>query len=141
MRRAPLAGLGAGLLSVVAGGWAWQAHEARWHGPLYCLHAPGQVWGAAPVPTGATPVCPASQTVRTEVRRGLTQIEQYELPGWQPAPVLEVLKAAGYTLVSRIPDDGIQEAAVLARGTQRLTYVADRVSGATLVSVTARGEP
>ncbi|MFC4637168.1 hypothetical protein [Deinococcus hohokamensis] len=141
MRRARLALLGGGLLALVAGAGLWQSREARWQGPLYCLQAPGQVWAAAPVPSGVTPVCPASHTVRAEVRRGETRIEQYELPGWQPAPVLGALTAAGYRVVSRIPDDGVQEAAVLSRGRERLTYVADRMNGQTLVSLTTRGGP
>ncbi|MFC4425785.1 hypothetical protein [Deinococcus navajonensis] len=141
MRRPHWALLGASLLLLLTGGGLWQVREARWRGPLYCVQTPGQVWGAAPVPRGATPVCPASQTVRTEVRRGETRIEQYELPGWQPTPVLKALQANGYAVVSRIPDDGIQEAAVLSRGAERLTYVADRMNGNTLVSLSTRGGP
>ncbi|GGK15221.1 hypothetical protein GCM10008955_05760 [Deinococcus malanensis] len=136
-RAALFAVLALGLLA--AGMSSWLAREARWKQPLYCLQVQGQVWGTVPVPVGVTPVCPASQTVRNEVRRGESRIEQYELRGWRPAPVLDALVAGGFQVVSRIPDDGIQEAAVLARGNERLTYVADRMGRDTLVSITARG--
>lgn len=136
-RAAVLSLLVLGLLT--AGMSFWLAREARWKQPLYCIQVKGQVWGTVPVPAGATPACPESQTVREEVRRGESRLEQYELRGWQPAPVLDALVAGGFSVVSRIPDDGIQEAAVLARGNERLTYVADRMGEDTLVSITARG--
>ena len=98
----------------------------------------------APLPAGATATCPESPTVREEVRSGSTRLEQYELSGWQPEPVLRALQAGGFRILSRVPDDGIQDAAVLIRqaGSQdeQVTYVADRMNGNTLVSITARGE-
>lgn len=110
----------------------------------YCIQTPGKVWGVAPLPAGATATCPESPTVREEVRSGSTRLEQYELSGWQPEPVLRALQAGGFRILSRVPDDGIQDAAVLIRqaGSQdeQVTYVADRMNGNTLVSITARGE-
>lgn len=130
----------AALLAVTALLGVLWSREARWSRADYCLETPGQVWGVAPVPAGATATCPASQTVRAEVQRGATRVEQYELSGWQPAPVLDALTAGGYAVLSRIPDDGIQEAAVLNGQGEQLTYVADRLDGNTLVTITARGE-
>ena len=110
----------------------------------YCIQTPGKVWGVAPLPAGATATCPESPTVREEVRSGSTRLEQYELSGWQPEPVLRALQAGGFRILSRVPDDGIQDAAVLIRqaGSQdeQVTYVADRMNGNTLVSITARGK-
>lgn len=110
----------------------------------YCIQTAGKVWGAAAVPAGATATCPASRTVREEVRSGTVRLEQYELSGWQPEPVLRALQDGGFRILSRIPDDGIQDAAVLIRQSgdqdEQVTYVADRMNGNTLVSITARGE-
>lgn len=116
---------------------------ARDSSATYCIQTPGQVWGVAPLPAAATATCPESPTVREEVRSGTTRLEQYELSGWQPEPVLRALQDGGFRILSRIPDDGIQDAAVLIRESgghdEQLTYVADRMNGNTLVSITARG--
>ncbi|AFD27023.1 hypothetical protein [Deinococcus gobiensis] len=88
----------AALLLPALGAAAWTLRPAP--DDLYCVARPGTLWnGLAPVPDGLRPRCPASATYRREVQGGLTRVEQYVAPGWQPRLLLEPLKRAGYVLL------------------------------------------
>lgn len=128
------------LLAALLGTLAfWSVRESRWRSPLYCLAAPGQVWGTAPLPAAAEPTCPDSNTVRAEVRRGQTRTEQFILPPDQPETLLRLMQGAGYAVVSRHPDDGIQLEAVLQKGPDQVAYFAEHQPGRTFVTLTGFG--
>ncbi|MBZ9749626.1 hypothetical protein K7W42_01985 [Deinococcus sp. HMF7604] len=122
-------------LMVLLAGAAWWQSGARWRGALYCAEQPGQVWGVAPIPAGATLLCPESSSVRAEVRRGDTRIEQYLFADWQPETLLRLLEAEGFTRLSTRPDDGIQFEAVLTSGRERVLYIAEHRGEGTLVNL------
>lgn len=128
------------LLAALLGTLAfWTVRESRWNSPLYCRAAPGQVWGAAPLPAEAQPECPDSDTVRAEVRRGQTRIEQFALPANQAETILKLMQGAGYAVVSRKPDDGIQLEAILRKDNDQVTYFAEHQPGRTFVTLTGYG--
>ncbi|WP_107136795.1 hypothetical protein [Deinococcus arcticus] len=131
----PLVVFAAAVLLVLAGAAAWWQGGARWRSALYCFEEPGQVWGLAPLPAGATPACPESRTVRAEVRAGQTRIEQYLFADWQPETVLKRLERGGFARLTTRPDDGIQFEAVLTRGRERVLYIAEHRGAGTLVHV------
>lgn len=140
MTRVPRPLLPLAALVLAAGLGVWQAREARWRGPLYCIETPGRVWGELPLPRGATPACPESRSYRQEVRGGFSRVEQYRLGGWQPEVLVRPLVAAGYTLHPEVPDDGTQFAAFLRRGGELMQYVADRQPGGSTL-ITLSGPP
>lgn len=107
--------------------------------PLYCMAEQGQVWGVAPLPAGAQPECPDSDTVRAEVRSGQTRVEQFALPADQAETVLKLMQGAGYAVVSRKPDDGIQLEAILKKGDDQVMYFAEHQPGRTFVTLTGFG--
>ena len=107
--------------------------------PLYCFADPAQVWGMSPLPADAQPECPDSDTVRGEVRSGKTRIEQFALPADQAETVLKLMQGAGYAVVSRKPDDGIQLEAILRKGGDQLMYFAEHQPGRTFVTLTGYG--
>lgn len=117
----------------------WFARESRWQRPLYCFAVPGQVWGVAPQPAAAQPTCPDSNTVRSEVRRGETRIEQFTLPAGETETLLRLMQNAGYAVVSRKPDDGIQLEAILRKGDDQVMYFAEHHPGSTFVTLTGFG--
>ena len=128
------------VLAVLAGALAlWTARESRWRSPLYCFADPAQVWSVAPRPAAAQPECPASDTVRGEVRSGQTRIEQFTLPAGQPETLLRLMQGAGYAVVSRKPDDGIQLEAILKKGDDQVMYFAEHQPGRTFVTLTGFG--
>lgn len=120
-------------------GGLWLARESRWQRPLYCFADPAQVWGVSPLPADAQPECPDSDTVRGEVRSGKTRIEQFALPAGQPETVLKLMQGAGYAVVSRKPDDGIQLEAILRKGGDQVMYFAEHQPGRTFVTLTGYG--
>ncbi|MBZ9714609.1 hypothetical protein [Deinococcus multiflagellatus] len=122
-------------LLLVCAGAVWWASGARWRGALYCFEQPGQVWGVAPMPAGATPTCPESRSVRAEVRAGQTRLEQYLFSDWQPEAVLKRLEDAGFARLTTRPDDGVQLEVVLTRGQERVLYIAEHRGAGTLVHV------
>lgn len=107
--------------------------------PLYCFADPAQVWGMSPLPADAQPECPDSNTVRGEVRSGKTRIEQFALPSDQAETVLKLMQGAGYAVVSRKPDDGIQLEAILRKGGDQVMYFAEHQPGRTFVTLTGYG--
>ncbi|GGI77054.1 hypothetical protein GCM10010914_09170 [Deinococcus wulumuqiensis] len=107
--------------------------------PLYCFADPAQVWGVSPLPADAQPECPDSDTVRGEVRSGKTRIEQFALPADQAETVLKLMQGAGYAVVSRKPDDGIQLEAILRKGGDQVMYFAEHQPGRTFVTLTGYG--
>lgn len=107
--------------------------------PLYCFADPAQVWGMSPLPADAQPECPDSDTVRSEVRSGKTRIEQFALPAGQPETILKLMQGAGYAVVSRKPDDGIQLEAILRKGGDQVMYFAEHQPGRTFVTLTGYG--
>ena len=135
MRVVPLL-LAAALLLL---GGVWFARESRWQRPLYCFERPGQVWGVAAQPEHAVPTCPESDTVRGEVRRGQTRIEQFTLPAGQPETLLRLMQSAGYAVVSRKPDDGIQLEVILRKGGDQVMYFAEHHPESTFVTLTGFG--
>ncbi|WP_229784805.1 hypothetical protein [Deinococcus radiotolerans] len=67
---------------------------------LYCIGRPGTLWnGLTPLPDGLEPRCPTSATYRQEIKDGLSRVEQYVAPGWQPQVLMAPLKRAGYVLL------------------------------------------
>ena len=67
---------------------------------LYCIRQPGTLWnGLMPLPEGLEPRCPTSGTYRQEIQDGLSRVEQYVAPGWQPQVLMGPLKRAGYVLL------------------------------------------
>lgn len=103
------------------------------------MTAQGQVWGVASLPADAQPECPDSDTVRAEVRSGQTHIEQFALPADQAETVLKLMQSAGYAVVSRKPDDGIQLEAILKKGNEQVMYFAEHQPGRTFVTLTGYG--
>lgn len=129
------------LLAALLGTLAfWTVRESRWNSPLYCFADPAQVWGVSPLPADAQPECPDSDTVRGEVRSGQTRIEQFALPANQPETILKLMQGAGYAVVSRKPDDGIQLEAVLRKGNDQVMYFAEHQPGRTFVTLTGTGQ-
>ncbi|AXG97896.1 hypothetical protein DVJ83_00490 [Deinococcus wulumuqiensis] len=108
--------------------------------PLYCFADPAQVWGVSPLPADAQPECPDSDTVRGEVRSGKTRIEQFALPANQAETILKLMQGAGYAVVSRKPDDGIQLEAILRKGGDQVMYFAEHQPGRTFVTLTGTGQ-
>lgn len=127
-------------LCAAAGGAAWWQGGARWRGDLYCFADATQVWGVAARPADATPLCPASQSVRREVRSGQTRVEQFTLPRWDPQALRELLTAQGYAVTHALPDDGIQVEAVLSRAGETVLYTAAHQGEGTFVTLSSPGE-
>jgi len=141
MRDRPLLMLMLPLLAFGAAFLAWNTRQAQLrNGPLYCITQPGQVWGLAPVPVGAVPGCPQSQSYRREVQEGSARVEQYTLKGWQPRALLPTFEAAGFVQVGGAEDSGESFAAFLDRGAERVQYTADlQPGGETLIGLS--GQP
>lgn len=138
--RSPLFPALLALAALLLLGGGWFARESRWRSPLYCFADPAQVWGVAARPGSAQPECPDSRTVRGEVRSGQTRIEQFALPAGQPETLLRLMQGAGYAVVSRKPDDGIQLEAVLRKDDDQVMYFAEHQPGRTFVTLTGAGK-
>lgn len=132
--RGGLALLGAVLLASLALVWV---QEGRWRSPLYCISAPGTLWGGlVPLPPAFEPRCPPSQSYRREVRAGQSRVEQYRVAGWQPRAVADLLKAAGYVLIEDELKSSDHYSAFLGRVVPaELHYTAVRDGDGTLITV------
>ncbi|ULH17828.1 hypothetical protein MF271_21760 (plasmid) [Deinococcus sp. KNUC1210] len=128
------------LLAVILVGW-WQLREARWAGALYCIERPGTLWnGAASLPAGYTPECPASQSYRQEVRSGFSRVERYRTAGWQPKALLETLKQAGYRQITDDPIAPGNDAVFLQGPGGMVQYLATLQQEQTVVTLSGRPE-
>lgn len=106
---------------------------------MYCIARPGQVWGLGPVPAGAAPGCPQSQSYRREVREGFSRVEQYTLPGWRPRALLPVFEKAGFVSHPLMNDSGQSFAVLLNRGPEQVQYAADlQPNGETLIGLSGK---
>lgn len=142
MTRAPLARwwpFAAALMLLLALAAFWLGRQGRPQGELWCIGRPGTVWnGLAPLPPGATPECPQSESYREEVRRGESRIEQYRVSGWQPRALIPALTAAGYR---QLTDEDINVgnyAAFFDRSGDMIQYVAAREGETTLIGISGK---
>ena len=127
-----------GLSIIVLGAYFYGLNQHRQL--LYCLERPGQVWnGLFPVPLGMEQQCPASDSYRQEVRQGLSRVEQYRLPGWQPQALMQPLKQAGYVLLEDELTVGKHYSVFLGRTVPaELFYTAIPEGGETVITLSGK---
>lgn len=118
-----------------------QLREARWNSALYCIERRGELWAGlgGTLPAAFEPACPASNSMRREVRAGDVRVEQYTTPGWQPRAIEDRMRARGFAVLdAEFLNPKLYEA-FLGRGGEKIYYLASRQDGFT--SFTLNGRP